>query len=183
MLLISDLDLRVQKTTETVLVELALSADNQYGSPITLERMIVGSDGGISQPIDQLFNLGLGMNEIGTQAVEASIFWDRNPDYVTLEFTNQEPITITGAAINLQRLACTDPTANNYDPLASRDNGSCVFIRRTGMKGYMTLEQYDRSNGQATGLTKPNLEQDPDYIAPTEDRDFCPPDNSGTAAQ
>jgi hypothetical protein len=44
----------------------------------------------------------------------------------------------------------------------------------TGMKGWQTLEQYDVATGIATGVTKPNLEGDPDYVPPVEDLISCP---------
>lgn len=44
----------------------------------------------------------------------------------------------------------------------------------TGYKGWTTLEQYDRATGVATGLTKINSPDDPNYVAPTKDTDTCP---------
>lgn len=47
-------------------------------------------------------------------------------------------------------------------------------MSNTGYKGYATLEQYYVDNGVATGVTKPNNFDDPDYIAPVLDLSYCP---------
>jgi len=44
----------------------------------------------------------------------------------------------------------------------------------TGLKIYTVLEEYDVLTGQATGNTKPNDPEDPDYIAPVNDPTSCP---------
>lgn len=51
-------------------------------------------------------------------------------------------------------------------------------MARTGYKGYATLEEYDTVTGLPTGETKPNVEGDPDYVAPVEDLSTCPIDES-----
>lgn len=48
-------------------------------------------------------------------------------------------------------------------------------MANTGYVGYSTLEQYIISNGVATGLTKPNVSSDEDYIGPVKDESICPP--------
>ena len=45
---------------------------------------------------------------------------------------------------------------------------------RTGYKGWSTLEEYDTYHGTATGVTKPNVPGDPDYVAPVYDPAACP---------
>lgn len=47
-------------------------------------------------------------------------------------------------------------------------------MANTGEKGWRTLEQYDTATGTATGVTKPNIDTDPDYVAPVEDLSMCP---------
>jgi len=46
---------------------------------------------------------------------------------------------------------------------------------RTGYKGWSTLEEYDTYHGTATGVTKPNVPSDPDYVAPVWDPATCQP--------
>jgi len=48
-------------------------------------------------------------------------------------------------------------------------------MANTGYVGYSTLEQYIISNGTATGVTKPNISSDEDYIGPVKDESVCPP--------
>ncbi|KRT13714.1 hypothetical protein ASU31_23035 [Pedobacter ginsenosidimutans] len=48
-------------------------------------------------------------------------------------------------------------------------------MANTGYVGYSTLEQYIISNGSATGVTKPNISSDEDYIGPVKDESVCPP--------
>lgn len=47
-------------------------------------------------------------------------------------------------------------------------------MANTGDKGWTTLEQYNTATGEATGTTKPNVEGDPDYVAPVNDQATCP---------
>lgn len=47
-------------------------------------------------------------------------------------------------------------------------------MANTGYKGWNTLEEYNINTGQATGNTKPNVEGDPDYVAPVYDDVICP---------
>lgn len=47
-------------------------------------------------------------------------------------------------------------------------------MARTGYKAYTTLEEYDTLTGLATGNTKPNIDSDPDYVAPILDELACP---------
>ena len=47
-------------------------------------------------------------------------------------------------------------------------------IRNTGWKIYQRLEQYLVSNNQSTGVTKPNIPTDPDYVEPVIDLNSCP---------
>ena len=49
-----------------------------------------------------------------------------------------------------------------------------MALENTGMKAYQTLEQYYESTGEATGVTKPNVPEDPDYVPPVEDLTSCP---------
>lgn len=54
---------------------------------------------------------------------------------------------------------------------------SCLFDGsgdRTGEVSFSTLAEYDVLNEEYTGVTKPNIDTDPDYIAPYEDLDICP---------
>jgi hypothetical protein len=44
----------------------------------------------------------------------------------------------------------------------------------TGKKAYSTLEEYFIDTGDATGVTKPNVDTDPDYVAPVTDTVMCP---------
>lgn len=44
----------------------------------------------------------------------------------------------------------------------------------TGYYTYATLQQFYTDNGAATGITKPNVDTDPDYIAPIYDESVCP---------
>lgn len=46
--------------------------------------------------------------------------------------------------------------------------------QNTGYKAWTTLEQYRADTGVATGLTKPNDPEDPDYVPPEFDPDTCP---------
>lgn len=50
-------------------------------------------------------------------------------------------------------------------------------MANTGFKGWSLLEEYYVDNDMATGFVKPNVPGDPDYVAPVEDNDFCPPDS------
>lgn len=43
----------------------------------------------------------------------------------------------------------------------------------TALLNYQLLEQYEVTTGLATGVYKPNLIGDPDYVAPIES-DLCP---------
>lgn len=43
-----------------------------------------------------------------------------------------------------------------------------------GLKGWVTLEQYNTDTLAPTGTTKPNIDSDPDYVAPVEDLVTCP---------
>lgn len=47
-------------------------------------------------------------------------------------------------------------------------------MANTGYKVYNTLEEYDTATGVATGNTKPNVDTDPDYVAPVYDTTTCP---------
>lgn len=44
----------------------------------------------------------------------------------------------------------------------------------TGYKAWTTLEEYQPDTGLATGNTKPNDPEDPDYVGPVYDTDYCP---------
>lgn len=44
----------------------------------------------------------------------------------------------------------------------------------TGQKGFAILIQMSTLTGQPTGVTKPNIPSDPDYIPPVTDLDACP---------
>lgn len=44
----------------------------------------------------------------------------------------------------------------------------------TGQKAYATLEQYYLDDNTPTGVTKPNVISDPDYVAPVTDTTTCP---------
>lgn len=52
------------------------------------------------------------------------------------------------------------------------------ILKNTGRKFFQLLEQYNISNGQPTGIYKPNNIGDPDYIAPVIDLVACPIDNN-----
>jgi hypothetical protein len=70
---------------------------------------------------------------------------------------------------------CTNPKAKNYNSNATIEDDSCVFpTGNTGNKAYRTLEQYYPDDMSVTGLVKPNIETDPDYIAPVLDTNSCP---------
>lgn len=45
---------------------------------------------------------------------------------------------------------------------------------RTGYVGYTLLRQYDNISETFTGLEKPNVSEDPDYVAPVENLNLCP---------
>src|SRR5258705_1233372 len=45
----------------------------------------------------------------------------------------------------------------------------------TGYKSFASLEQYYTDDNSATGITKPNINTDPDYIAPVLDTVTCVP--------
>lgn len=45
---------------------------------------------------------------------------------------------------------------------------------RTGYSGYSILSQFDNFTNTFTGITKPNIDTDPDYVAPIENLDACP---------
>lgn len=47
-------------------------------------------------------------------------------------------------------------------------------MANTGIKVVLTLQQIDDNTGIPTGLTKPNIQGDPDYIAPYLDLVDCP---------
>lgn len=47
-------------------------------------------------------------------------------------------------------------------------------MNNTGLKLYSILIEINDRTGQPTGRTKPNLPNDPDYIAPVIDREACP---------
>lgn len=51
--------------------------------------------------------------------------------------------------------------------------GMPTLTRYTGKLKYALLEQYDLDTGIATGITKPNVIGDPDYIPP-QDSPLCP---------
>jgi len=51
-------------------------------------------------------------------------------------------------------------------------------MANTGYKGYTTLEQYYTDDGLATGVTKSNVNSDPDYVLPVFDTDSCPIGNT-----
>jgi len=44
----------------------------------------------------------------------------------------------------------------------------------TGLKIYTLLIEVSNKTGEPTGRTKPNLPEDPDYIAPEIDYNACP---------
>lgn len=46
---------------------------------------------------------------------------------------------------------------------------------RTGFKEWTTLEEYDTYHNTVTGVTKPNVPGDPDYVAPVWDATTCEP--------
>ena len=47
-------------------------------------------------------------------------------------------------------------------------------MANTGLKIYQDLEEFNSITGIATGNTKPNVDTDPDYIAPVQDLTLCP---------
>ena len=47
-------------------------------------------------------------------------------------------------------------------------------MANTGIKTVLTLKEINASTGLPTGLTKPNVPGDTDYIAPTTDLTACP---------
>jgi hypothetical protein len=47
-------------------------------------------------------------------------------------------------------------------------------MANTGYKAWSTLEEYFTDTGDATGITKPNVDTDPDYVAPVYDTTMCP---------
>src|ERR1700744_1552994 len=50
-----------------------------------------------------------------------------------------------------------------------------------GYKKYQILVQYDACTNQPTGIVKPNLPTDPDYVAPVYDPVMCPPETTTTS--
>lgn len=44
----------------------------------------------------------------------------------------------------------------------------------TGYKIYTILVQYNARTGEPTGVVKPNIPSDPDYVAPVLDLTSCP---------
>src|SRR5690606_33309794 len=54
------------------------------------------------------------------------------------------------------------------DPFCVLENGA-----RNGYQGWNTLEEYDTYHGDATGITKPNVPGDPDYVAPVYNLSAC----------
>lgn len=61
-------------------------------------------------------------------------------------------------------------TINEYTPYPT----SLLVGGNTGLKGYSTLEEYNTDTNLPTGTTKPNVDSDPDYIAPVSDTTTCP---------
>ena len=55
------------------------------------------------------------------------------------------------------------------------DSGSCVIEEgvTTGFLAYSTLEQFNQLNGVATGVEKPNIPSDPDYVLPVYSPATC----------
>lgn len=49
---------------------------------------------------------------------------------------------------------------------------------RTGYQGWTTLQEYLVIHGTNTGVTKPNISSDPDYVAPVYNITDCPPSAS-----
>lgn len=47
-------------------------------------------------------------------------------------------------------------------------------MQNTGKKIYPFLKQIDTTTGLPTGLIKPNVIGDPDYVPPTLDYTICP---------
>lgn len=47
-------------------------------------------------------------------------------------------------------------------------------MANTGKKIVLTLKQVDQATGAPSGMTKPNAQDDPDYIAPYKDTKDCP---------
>lgn len=64
--------------------------------------------------------------------------------------------------------------SNNIDDTYTPFPTDALVGGNTGALGYSNLQQYNTDTGIATGTTKPNTEDDPDYIAPATDTITCP---------
>lgn len=47
-------------------------------------------------------------------------------------------------------------------------------MSNTGIKAFSLLIEINNRTGLPTGRSKPNIPEDPDYIAPVEDLEACP---------
>lgn len=74
------------------------------------------------------------------------------------------------------RKVCIEVEVPVYPKIWKAAGGSCEVVNGviTGKLTYTILEEIDTFTGNATGLTKPNVPSDPDYVAPVFDPVACP---------
>lgn len=81
-----------------------------------------------------------------------------------------------GVSLGVRNVCLT--VVHQEGPKAWRATSSSCVLENGASTGYlewMTLEEYDTYSGVATGLTKPNVLGDPDYVAPAVNHSECPP--------
>lgn len=76
----------------------------------------------------------------------------------------------------LIRQVCINVLSEDVQLVWRAEGAYCVIEdgERTGMVAYSVLNQFDNLSGDYTGESKPNVEGDPDYVAPYEDLVRCP---------
>lgn len=81
--------------------------------------------------------------------------------------TTHEEVAYYSGYPNLYASSTTD---NVWDPYPEIH----IVEGHTGNVGYATLQEYNTSTNLPTGETKPNIDSDPDYIAPSAGAAVCP---------
>lgn len=77
---------------------------------------------------------------------------------------------------NIVRNVCVNVLSEDTQLVWKPSGQYCVTSggTRTGESGYSVLQQYDNISQSYTGVTKPNVSGDPDYVAPVMNTDLCP---------
>lgn len=99
-----------------------------------------------------------------------TIIYNHNPDFSGMDYFSYE--SIGGVTRNVAISVLSSETELSWIAAGQ----FCVIEdnARTGFVGYSILKQYDNINEMFTGVEKPNIPEDPDYVAPVENTSICP---------